>query len=56
MKAIENHVRSAVDAGETVEYRVTPIYEGENLIPTWIKIEAKGDKGFTVSQTIENKQ
>ena len=56
MKSLEYQVRTAVDAGETVEYRVTPVYEGNNLVPTWIKIEAKGDKGFTLTQTFNNKQ
>ena len=56
MKSLENQVRVAVEAGEIVEYRVTPIYEGNNLIPTWIKIEAKGSKGFTLTTTLDNKQ
>ena len=56
MKSLEYQVRMAVEAGETVEYRVTPIYDGNNLVPTWIKMEAKGDDGFVLTQTLNNKQ
>jgi hypothetical protein len=41
--------------GETIDYRVTPIYEGAALIPKYIRIEAKGDRGFVIQQTLENK-
>jgi hypothetical protein len=54
MKRIECQVRDAVRAGETVDYRVTPIFEGNSLIPKYIKIEAKGDKGLEIKQTLEN--
>jgi hypothetical protein len=55
MKRIECHVRDAVHAGETVDYRVTPIFEGDSLIPKYIKIEAKGDRGLEIRKTLENK-
>jgi hypothetical protein len=55
MKSLEWQVRRAVEAGEIVEYRVTPIFEkAGDLIPRWIKMEAKGDKGFTLARTIDN--
>jgi RHS repeat-associated protein len=55
MKRIETQVRDAVKAGETVDYRVTPIFEDSSLIPKYIKIEAKGDKGLVITRTLENK-
>jgi DNA-entry nuclease len=54
MKRIEFMVRRAVRSGETVQYRVTPIFSGNNLIPKYIKIEAKGDKGFQLGATFSN--
>jgi len=55
MKRIESLVRSKVQAGEIVQYRVTPIYRGNRKIPAFIKIEAKGDRGFQLSQTLRNR-
>jgi hypothetical protein len=55
MKRLERQVKDAVCAGETVDYRVTPIFEGDSLIPRYIKIEAKGDRGLEIKQTLENK-
>lgn len=55
MKRIESQVKDAVRAGETVDYRVTPIFEGGALIPKYIKIEAKGDNGLEIKKTLENK-
>ena len=55
MKRIECEVRDAVLMGETVDYRVTPIFEGTALIPKYIKIEAKGDRGLEIKKTLENK-
>jgi hypothetical protein len=40
--------------GETVDYRVTPIFDGDNLVPKYIKIEAKGDKGLVIETTLQN--
>jgi len=56
MKSIEFQVRAAVEAGETVEYRVTPMFEGNSEVPRYIKIEANGDKGFILTTTFENNQ
>lgn len=41
MTKYENMVRQAVDNGETVRYRVTPIYNGNELMCSEIKIEAQ---------------
>jgi RHS repeat-associated protein len=56
MKSIENEVRRAVDSGETVEYRVTPIFEGDNVVPKYIKMEARGDRGLRITETLENRK
>lgn len=41
MTKYENQVRQALDRGETVRYRVTPVYESTNLLCTSIDLEAK---------------
>lgn len=41
MTKYENQVRQALDNGETVRYRVIPVYESTNLLCTAIDIEAK---------------
>ncbi|MBL1230338.1 DNA/RNA non-specific endonuclease [Enterococcus sp. BWB1-3] len=42
MTKYENQVRKAMDDGETIRYRVTPIYEGSDLLCKEIELEAKG--------------
>lgn len=42
MTKYENQIRKALDQGETIRYRVTPTYEGNNLLCKEIKLEAKG--------------
>ncbi|MFE6890766.1 DUF6531 domain-containing protein [Streptomyces sp. NPDC057694] len=42
----ENAIRKAVDKGEKIEYKVTPIYKGRNPIPTHLQLNATGSKGF----------
>ncbi|MFJ6747770.1 DUF6531 domain-containing protein [Streptomyces sp. NPDC091266] len=42
----ENAVRKAVDSGEKIEYKVTPIYKGKNPIPSHLKLNATGNNGF----------
>lgn len=42
MTKYENQIRQALDNGETVRYRVTPVYEGNQLICKQIDLEAKG--------------
>lgn len=54
MTKYENQIRRALDQGETIRYRVTPIYEGNDLLCKEIKLEAKGLEAnskidFTVS-------
>ena len=54
MSSIEANVRKAVEGGQIVNYKVTPIYNGNNLIPRGITIQATGDNGFYIYQTILN--
>ncbi|MBP1048357.1 DNA/RNA non-specific endonuclease [Enterococcus sp. BWM-S5] len=42
MTKYENQIRKAMDNGETIRYRVTPIYEGSDLLCQSIEMEAKG--------------
>ncbi|MFF2810235.1 DNA/RNA non-specific endonuclease [Streptomyces sp. NPDC058000] len=42
----ENAIRKAVDAGEKIEYKVTPIYKGNNPVPTGLGLTARGNNGF----------
>jgi DNA/RNA non-specific endonuclease len=43
MRDFESAVRKAVEAGETVDYRVTPVYQGDNPMPVGITMWAQGD-------------
>jgi hypothetical protein len=54
MRAYEGKVFKAVDAGEVVQYTSTPIYDGDNLVPYEIQIEAHGNRGFKLFATIPN--
>ncbi|MEZ5993108.1 MAG: DNA/RNA non-specific endonuclease [Planctomycetota bacterium] len=54
MRDFETLVRQAVENGETVQYRVVPIYEGENLVPRGVTIHANGSKGFSLDLTVLN--
>lgn len=55
MRVIENKVRNAVENGEMIDYKVTPIYDGNNPVPAKITIEVKGDQGFSIKAIIENR-
>ncbi|MEU6987677.1 putative T7SS-secreted protein [Streptomyces sp. NPDC046324] len=50
MRHIENQIRAAVEAGETIQYSVTPRYNGNDKIPTGVYIEAYGSDGFQFTQ------
>lgn len=41
----ENQVRRAQDNRKTVRYRVTPVYDGDNLVPSGSHLEAKSSDG-----------
>lgn len=54
MRDFEQAVYDAVDKGEVVNYKVTPIYDGDGL-PTSVAISARGSNGFEMDITIMNK-
>jgi RHS repeat-associated protein len=54
MRGYETQVRRAVEAGETVKYSSTPIYNGNNLVPRGITLSARGSRGFSMDVTILN--
>ncbi len=58
MTKYENMVRKAADDGETIRYRVTPIYEGDIGMPTAVLMEGKSLYSDTINfnVTIENKK
>ncbi len=56
MSSKEVSVRKAVEGGQIVNYKVTPIYEGNNLIPRGITIQAQGSGGLNIYQTILNRK
>ncbi|MGX7024185.1 DNA/RNA non-specific endonuclease [Vagococcus hydrophili] len=59
MTKYENMVRKAADNGETIRYRVKPIYEGDIGMPTAVQMEGKGLNKHTkinFNVTIENKK
>lgn len=59
MTKYENMVRKAADNGETIRYRVTPVYKEDEPMPIAVDMEAKGlDKNSTIDfyVTIENKK
>ena len=59
MTKYENMVRNAADKGETIRYRVEPVYKGNEPMPVAVDIEGKGlSKQSTIDfyVTIENKQ
>ena len=41
----ETQVRRAQDNSKTVRYRVTPVYDGDNLVPSGSHLEAKSSDG-----------
>lgn len=56
MSSIEGCVRKAVEGGQIVNYKVTPIYQANNLIPSWITIQAQENGGLSIYQTILNRK
>lgn len=58
MTKYENMVRQAADNGETIRYRVTPVYEGNIGMPIAVDMEGKSLNSNTIDfhVTIENKK
>ena len=53
MGSFEDAVYQAVDAGEVVNYSVTPVYEGGSR-PVALAISARGSGGFSLDITLHN--
>ncbi len=56
MSSFERQVRKAVEAGETINYSVAPIYKGNQLIPSGVTLNANGSEGFQLDVTILNRK
>lgn len=56
MRDLENSVRKAVENGEIVKYTVTPIYNGSELIPWGVTLNASGTGGFYLFLTVLNRK
>jgi hypothetical protein len=57
MRDFETQVRRAVESGQVIDYRVTPIYNGSDPIPIGVTMEAKGvnpGDDFDLSVTVIN--
>ncbi len=60
MSGFEGAVRTAVEGtkdvpGQIVNYTVTPLYKGSELMPAAVQIIAKGEDGFNLAVTILNR-
>ncbi|MEU9915162.1 DUF6531 domain-containing protein [Streptomyces sp. NPDC051001] len=54
MKQIEAKVFEAVKGGEIVQYSVKPVYGGANPVPLRLEISAHGNRGFSLTETLQN--
>ncbi|MER6359209.1 DNA/RNA non-specific endonuclease [Streptomyces sp. NPDC001634] len=54
MSGFERQVRLAVEGGQFVQYSVTPIYEGSNLVPRAVTLSAYGSGDFSLNVSILN--
>ncbi len=55
MRGFEMSVRDAVKSGETVFYKVTPIYDGNKPKPIGITMHARGSGGFSLDVSVVHK-
>ncbi|MFB7381566.1 polymorphic toxin-type HINT domain-containing protein [Kitasatospora purpeofusca] len=51
---IEQPIFDAVKDGEVVQYSVTAHYHGDSLVPYELRMEASGNKGFSLSAWLSN--
>jgi hypothetical protein len=56
MRGFESQVYDAVAKGETVNYTVTPVYDGANVMPRGVTLEAQGSGGFHLSVSLPNRE
>ena len=55
MRGFEYQVRRVVEAGEVVDYVAVPINKGSDEIAQGMTLMAQGDRGFSLSVTIQNR-
>ena len=54
MESFENAVVEALQNGETIQYKATPHYQGNDLVPDRIDLEATGSNGFHKVASVPN--
>lgn len=54
MSGFEAQIRAAVERGEVLDFRATPVYDGNILVPRAITLEASGSNGFSLQVSILN--
>ncbi len=54
MKRLEYQMSKAIAQNEVLDVTITPIYKGNELIPVGLTIDAKGNNGFYLNQSILN--
>jgi RHS repeat-associated protein len=55
MRGYENQIRAALESGQVVDYTVTPIYRGFELMPVGITLRASGSGGLDISLSVLNR-
>lgn len=55
MRGFESVVQAAVESGRTVDYVVTPLYKGSELMPAAVQIVATSSEGLEIAGTVLNK-
>lgn len=55
MRGFEAVVQGAVESGKTVDYVVTPLYKGDELMPAAVQIVATSSEGLEIAGTVLNK-
>jgi len=55
MRGFESAVQTAVESGRTVDYVVTPLYKGDELMPAAVQIVATSSEGLEIAGTVLNK-
>ncbi|GGZ63079.1 hypothetical protein GCM10010387_65590 [Streptomyces inusitatus] len=51
---VEQKIYDAVKKGETVQYNIKPIYEGNNPVPIRLEFTAFGNRGFVFAHRLDN--
>lgn len=54
MRDLENQIAAAVESGEVVDLRVTPVYVGDEPVARGVTIDAHGNNGTSIYQTVLN--